>query len=99
MSLQPLCIHCVTGSRIPGEPKGELKKLGPYETYVTRTSHSSDGKAIVIFTDVFGLALANSKIIADILAERTGLPVFVPDVRADMLSAMHTLIVLKAFPW
>lgn len=85
-SIQPLCIHCVSGDVIPGEPKGTIETIGPYETYVSKppaesASAASEGKAVVLFTDVFGLALQNNKIVADLIAERSSITVYVPDVR------------------
>lgn len=77
----PICINCITGNELPGEPKGTIEKIGPYSTYVAKSGDAAQaGKAIVSLTDVFGLALKNSKIIADMVAEKTGVTVYVPDV-------------------
>lgn len=78
-----LCINCVSGDKIPGTPRGQIQKIGPYETYVSKptSSESQSEKAAVLFTDVFGLALTNIKLIADIISERSGLTTYVPDVR------------------
>lgn len=77
----PICINCVTGFELPGEPKGRTEKIGPYSTYVAKSGDATQSsKAIVSMTDVFGLALKNSKIIADMLAEKTGYTVYVPDL-------------------
>ena len=77
-----LCINCVSGDVIPGTPRGQIQKIGPYETYISKPSENEaeTEKAIVLFTDVFGLALKNSKIMADILSDRTGITTYVPDV-------------------
>ncbi|SAM81857.1 related to AIM2-cytoplasmic protein involved in mitochondrial function or organization [Ustilago bromivora] len=77
------CVHCVTGFRIPGEPKGKMEKIHSYDTYVaTPTNPSSDSaaKAIIYFYDAFGLKLDNNKVIPDKIADTTGLTVYVPDV-------------------
>ncbi|SJX62734.1 related to AIM2-cytoplasmic protein involved in mitochondrial function or organization [Sporisorium reilianum f. sp. reilianum] len=77
------CIHCVSGFRIPGEPRGKLETIHGLSTYVaTPASPSADSatKAIIYFYDAFGLKLANNKIIPDQLADATGLTVYVPDV-------------------
>lgn len=87
MASAPICINCVTGFKLPGTPKGNVQKLGPYDTYIAGNGGSHE-KAIVLFTDAFGLGLDNNKIIADMIAERTGFPVFVPDVRAMWLLMM-----------
>lgn len=82
-----LCINCVSGEVIPGTPRGQIQKIGPYDTYISKPSSSSaenqsgNDKAVVLFTDVFGLALTNIKLIADITSDRTGITTFVPDVR------------------
>ncbi|SYW81035.1 related to AIM2 - cytoplasmic protein involved in mitochondrial function or organization [Ustilago bromivora] len=68
------CVHCVTGFRIPGEPKGKMEKIHSYDTYVaTPTNPSSDSaaKAIIYFYDAFGLKLDNNKVIPDKIADTT----------------------------
>ncbi|PWN33020.1 alpha/beta-hydrolase [Meira miltonrushii] len=79
-----LCINCVSGDVIPGTPRGQIQKIGPYDTYVSKPSSSENqtgnDKAVVLFTDVFGLALTNIKLIADIISDRTGITTFVPDL-------------------
>lgn len=76
------CIHCVTGFRIPGEPKGKMEKIGEFDTYIATPSQGvrDPAKAIIYFYDAFGLKLANNKILPDTLADATGLTVYVPDV-------------------
>jgi hypothetical protein len=80
------CVHCTSGSRIPGEPKGKIESLHGFNTYVaTPASPSADSasKAIIYFYDAFGLNLVNNKIIPDLLADATGLTVYVPDVSSS----------------
>ena len=48
-------------------------------------------KAIVLLTDIFGLPLPNPRIIADHLAERVGVDVWVPDY-FDGASLMLSLV-------
>lgn len=77
------CVHCVTGFRIPGEPKGKVEKIHGIDTYVatpSKPSADSATKAIIYFYDAFGLNLINNKVIPDKLADATGLTVYVPDV-------------------
>ncbi|EJC97916.1 dienelactone hydrolase endo-1,3,1,4-beta-D-glucanase [Fomitiporia mediterranea MF3/22] len=70
------CEHCKAGDVLPGEPKGEIKD-GAY--FIAGSDSTANTKAIVLLTDVFGLPLVNSKIIADQLAENVGCDVWVPD--------------------
>ena len=72
------CPDCTSGSLLPGSPKGTEEN----RVYLAKGSNQEDtkGKAIVIFTDIFGLSISNPKIIADTIAERTGFDVWVPDV-------------------
>ncbi|SNX84240.1 related to AIM2 - cytoplasmic protein involved in mitochondrial function or organization [Melanopsichium pennsylvanicum] len=77
------CVHCVSGFRIPGEPKGQMEVIHGLSTYVAQPANpSSDSasKAIIYFYDAFGLKLDNNKIIPDKLADATGLTVYVPDI-------------------
>ncbi|GAC94058.1 dienelactone hydrolase [Pseudozyma hubeiensis SY62] len=77
------CVHCVSGFRIPGEPRGKMETIHGINTYVatpSQPSSDSASKAIIYFYDAFGLKLANNKIIPDQLADATGLTVYVPDV-------------------
>jgi len=80
-----LCADCVSGSRLPGTPQGTMFKVGPTDCYYARAlerAPTADKNAILLFTDIFGLALENSKIIADDFAKETGLDVYVPDMFA-----------------
>ena len=77
------CVHCVSGFRIPGEPRGKMESIHGLNTYVAtpKTPGPDHGtKAIIYFYDAFGLKLDNNKIIPDNLADATGLNVYVPDV-------------------
>lgn len=80
-----ICINCITGTEIPGEPKGSVEKIANIDTYVAKPSKEiaddSKTKAILSFTDVFGMQFKNNKIVADLIAEQSGLTVYTPDVR------------------
>lgn len=85
---QPFCVHCISGDLLPGESKGSEVKLGPYNTYVaspassnasSSSSSSSSSVGIIFACDAFGLALKNNKILADTLADKLGVTVYVPD--------------------
>lgn len=77
------CINCVTGFKIPGEPRGKMETIHGMNTYIATPSNpaaDSDTKAIIYFYDAFGLKLQNNKVIPDRLADASGLTVYVPDV-------------------
>jgi dienelactone hydrolase len=55
--------------------------IGPdYFTPAPSDATEPRTKAIVLFTDIFGLPSPNPKIIADHLAEHVGVAVWVPDL-------------------
>jgi carboxymethylenebutenolidase len=74
------CENCFKGTELPGTPSGKM--VG--DAYLA--AGPSDGAArqyktgIVLLTDIFGLPLKNCKIMADILAQRLGVDVWVPDL-------------------
>ena len=83
-----LCKNCVSGYVLPGEPKGTIKD-GAYVYSSGSESESQDGganmtgkTAIILLTDIFGLDLKNSKILADSFGDRLGphCDVHVPDL-------------------
>jgi dienelactone hydrolase len=63
---------------LPGSPKG-TEENGAYFAKGSGQEGTKD-KAIVVLTDIFGLAISNPKIIADTISERTGFDVWVPDL-------------------
>ena len=71
------CENCYKGFVLPGEPKGTM--VGPDYFTAAPSDATQRSKAIVLLTDIFGLALSNPRIVADNLAEQTGLDVWVPD--------------------
>ncbi|KAG8955403.1 hypothetical protein FRC04_008754 [Tulasnella sp. 424] len=80
------CPNCLTGYILPGEPSGKMVKAVsslPEAYLASKHTKPSDGgrkKAIVLFTDIFGLPLVNCKIMADAFNERVGVDVYVPDL-------------------
>jgi len=83
-----LCKHCVSGVRHVGEPTGEVKAIGGVQCYVAtpQVDYPKD-KAILFLTDVFGIDLINSKLLADDFA-LNGFKVIAPDLfNGDPLSA------------
>jgi dienelactone hydrolase len=78
---KPFCINCISGSIIPGEPKGCEVLIGKFNTYVAQPSSgvTDESKIVISFTDVFGLAV-NNKLVADMVADQSGYTVYVPDL-------------------
>lgn len=74
----PICEHCTQGYVVPGEPTGRMVD-GSYFSPAPEDLKTK-ARAIVVFTDIFGLPLQNCKIIADALAARVGCDVWVPDL-------------------
>ncbi|EIN09724.1 alpha/beta-hydrolase [Punctularia strigosozonata HHB-11173 SS5] len=78
---EQLCDDCFKGVKLEGTPKGSESKIGPFNTYVAKPEQNKNEKAaIVYFYDAFGLRLQNNKLIPDMIAEKTGLTVYVPDL-------------------
>ena len=82
------CEHCTQGYVLPGEPSGSFQHVEPTGAYCK----FYDGElvpprriAIVLLTDIFGLDLKNSKILADQLSEKCQCDVWVPDLFAGEL--------------
>jgi carboxymethylenebutenolidase len=69
--------NCYKGFVLPGEPKGSLVGLDYFTP--APPDATKRAKAIILLTDVFGLALPNPRIVADHLAEHVGVDVWIPD--------------------
>ncbi|KZV76156.1 dienelactone hydrolase endo-1-3,1,4-beta-D-glucanase [Peniophora sp. CONT] len=74
------CENCFKGSRLPGEPKGSLVDGAYFHAAAAPTVEGEPKRAIVLLTDIYGLPLTNSKIMADQLSEKVGVDVWVPDL-------------------
>ena len=61
-----------------GQPKGKEKPTHGLNTYVTGKS-TNPRAIIVVYSDVFGLGLPNSKLIADAYAASGDYLVYLPD--------------------
>ncbi|THG92998.1 hypothetical protein EW026_g8106 [Hermanssonia centrifuga] len=72
------CEHCTQGYIVPGQPQGKMVN-GAY-LHPAPQGSITKSRAIVIFTDIFGLPLKNCKLIADALSSRVGCDVWVPDL-------------------
>ncbi|KIK97069.1 hypothetical protein PAXRUDRAFT_767450 [Paxillus rubicundulus Ve08.2h10] len=76
------CPDCNRGSILEGTPSGTITKVDRVEAYFVSgaPSDASKGFAVVLLTDAFGLALVNSKIIADEISKELACDVWVPDL-------------------
>jgi len=73
------CPDCTRGYILPGEPAGRISDInGAY--FTAGPDGSSNKRAVIFLTDVFGLPLKNSKIMADNFAKRLQCDVWVPDL-------------------
>lgn len=63
-----------------GTAKGHFETIHSLRCYVSDNYTTQEEKYLVIFTDVFGLDLLNTKLIADNFAGMLGYPVIVPDI-------------------
>ncbi|EIM86030.1 dienelactone hydrolase endo-1-3,1,4-beta-D-glucanase [Stereum hirsutum FP-91666 SS1] len=70
------CENCFKGNVLPGDPTGTMVD----GAYYCSAANMTTKKAIVLLTDAFGLSLVNPKILADRLAEKVGVDVWVPDL-------------------
>jgi dienelactone hydrolase len=63
-----------------GEPKGSVSNIAGLPCYTTSDFSKSAEKVLIIFTDIFGLGLTNTKLVADSFAAHLGYPVIIPDI-------------------
>ncbi|PYI13691.1 dienelactone hydrolase family protein [Aspergillus japonicus CBS 114.51] len=81
---------CIGGSLHEGETQGELTKFGDIPVYVSYPPDKSTHNAILFLSDIFGLALVNSKLIADLFAAN-GYLVVMPDLfQGDPVPVDHS---------
>jgi len=74
------CKDCITGVTHEGTAEGKIETIGGVECYVaTPTVDYPKDKVILFFTDVFGVPLINSKLLADDFS-RNGFKTIVPDI-------------------
>ncbi|KAI9707893.1 MAG: hypothetical protein M1820_004499 [Bogoriella megaspora] len=72
------CENCITGTVHEGQPQGKEETIHGLNTYVIGNRTNPRG-IIVIYSDVFGLALPNNKLIADGYAKSGEWLVYLPD--------------------
>ena len=84
------CEHCTQGYVLPGEPEGTIVNGAYFHAAPAAADPSaSPTSAVVLLTDIFGLDLKNSKIIADKLSNELGCDVWVPDLFAPGTSRYY----------
>ncbi|KAJ7109699.1 dienelactone hydrolase [Mycena crocata] len=71
------CPDCFTGAVLEGEPTGTISDLEG--AYFASGASGTSTRAIILLTDIFGLPLKNSKILADNYAQHLNCDVWVPD--------------------
>lgn len=71
------CPNCFKGEILAGEPTGTISDI--QGAYYAQSSEPST-RAVLLLTDIFGLPLKNSKILADFFAEQLKCDVWVPDL-------------------
>jgi hypothetical protein len=77
------CPDCVRGHILPGEPTGSTTNISGLSPAYFAAAPNASGptkSAVLLLTDVFGLPLKNSKIIADRFASSLDVDVWVPDM-------------------
>ncbi|KAK5724299.1 hypothetical protein LTR15_004343 [Elasticomyces elasticus] len=92
------CNECIKGTIHKGQPQGKIEKLHGLSTYVIG-NRTTPRATIVVYSDVFGLALPNNKLIADRYAASGEYLVYMPDFfKGDPLglSVADTLIPVNA---
>ncbi|KAF5389175.1 hypothetical protein D9757_003524 [Collybiopsis confluens] len=70
------CPDCKKGKVLPGKPTGRMVN----DAYFAPGPEGNSSRAIILLTDIFGLDLINSKILADIISQRLQCDVWVPDL-------------------
>ncbi|KAJ6512242.1 hypothetical protein C8R47DRAFT_1292436 [Mycena vitilis] len=71
------CPNCFLGSALEGEPTGVISEIeGAY--FASGGPEASVNRAIILLTDVYGLPLKNSKLLADNFARHPKCDVWIP---------------------
>ncbi|KAJ7784599.1 Alpha/Beta hydrolase protein [Mycena metata] len=74
------CPDCFKGAVLDGEPTGSI--VASQDGAYFAPGNGDTKRAIILLTDIFGLPLKNSKILADSFAQHLGCDVWVPDLFA-----------------
>ena len=72
------CEQCTQGYVLQGEPKGTM--VGTAYFHPGPGTFPENSRAVVLLTDIFGLPLVNSKLLADTFSQKLSCDVWVPDM-------------------
>ena len=76
------CPDCFKGVAFTEQPKGVISDINGAYFAAAKGNYISTTRAVVVLTDMFGLAMPNPKVLADLYAEQLGCDVWVPDLFA-----------------
>lgn len=79
-SNQPKESCCAKAVLHVGAPTGSIKELAGINCYTTSNYSADSTKFVFIFTDIFGLNLVNTKLVADTLSSKLNYPVIIMDI-------------------
>ncbi|KAL0960848.1 hypothetical protein HGRIS_005864 [Hohenbuehelia grisea] len=74
------CPDCKAGTILEGEPTGVISNIDG--AYLAAAPEPTTKRAVLLFTDAFGLPLVNSRLIADSYAKKLSCDVWIPDIFA-----------------
>jgi carboxymethylenebutenolidase len=94
------CPDCNKGYILEGTPSGTITKVNGVDAYFVSGAPPDPSKSIaIVLTDAFGLALVNSKIIADKISKELACDVWVPDLfNGCIICAKFSLCSQYLFP-
>lgn len=73
------CDNCTKGYALPGEETGSI--MADFDgAYLAKGPEGNTERVIILLTDIFGLPLKNSKLLADHLSTNLSCDVWVPDL-------------------
>ncbi|OJA14739.1 hypothetical protein AZE42_03191 [Rhizopogon vesiculosus] len=72
------CPDCNRGSILEGKPTGLFTEIHGVKAYLASGAHQS--RAIILLSDVFGLPLVNSHLLADKFSKELSCDVWIPDL-------------------
>jgi len=87
------CPDCAKGIVLDGEPTGSINAefQGAYFAPAPGGNGEPSKRAVLLFTDAFGLPLKNCKIMADEMAQRLECDVWIPDYFEGELTVEFSL--------
>ncbi|TID30136.1 hypothetical protein CANINC_001298 [Pichia inconspicua] len=83
MASNPPSTCCTKVTLHTGNPTGSITKFAGLQSYITSNYSSSSTRFLIIFTDIYGIKLPNTQLVADTFASLLGYPVIVPDILQD----------------